>query len=150
MCQLPAKGHRVGEPMTERVAIVGARNASPETLAKVRALVASLPKDATVISGGAIGVDREAVAEAHRIGRGVEEFIPDYARWAVVGVGIWGDGDVLNLSRLESARDLLLSRNTMIAVRCTRMVAFVQGSRGGTFDAIEQAKRFRRSVEVIK
>lgn len=50
--------------MTDRVAIVGARNASPETLTKVREYVAALPNGTIVISGGAAGVDSAATQEA--------------------------------------------------------------------------------------
>jgi hypothetical protein len=48
------------------------------------------------------------------------------------------------------AREQIIARNTPIAVACTRMVAFVRGSRGGTWDAVRQAERFRRPVEVVR
>lgn len=50
--------------MAERVAIVGARDVSPETLDKVRELVESLPHGTIVVSGGANGVDSEAAKHA--------------------------------------------------------------------------------------
>lgn len=64
--------------MTERVAIVGTRDASPETLAKVRALVASLPDGTIVISGGARGVDKVAIEAAHERGLATLEHVPVY------------------------------------------------------------------------
>lgn len=64
--------------MSERVAIVGARDASPETLAKVRALVASLPDGTIVISGGARGVDKVAIEAAHERGLATLEHVPVY------------------------------------------------------------------------
>lgn len=44
--------------MTDRVAIVGARDASPETLTKVREYVAALPKGTTFV----VGFDSERLA----------------------------------------------------------------------------------------
>lgn len=137
--------------MVERVAIVGARDASPETLTKVRALVASLPEGTIVISGGAKGVDSEAEDAARKRGLGTCVYFPKPTEHRIrcemepgSNVKSW------DVSRRATPRDVIIFRNTFIAIACDRMVAFVEGSRGGTLDAIEQAKRFRRPVEVVR
>ena len=48
----------------------------------------------------------------------------------------------------RASRDGLLGRNTLIAIDCTRMVVFPDGSKGGCWDAARQAKRFRRPCEI--
>jgi hypothetical protein len=140
--------------MTDRVAIVGARDASPETLERVREYVRGLPEGTIVVSGGAKGVDEAAAAEARRRGRSAEErglrVFEYFARREYGETWIECNGEhCLGLGG-ESVRDALLLRNTLIAIRCTRMVAFVEGSKGGTWDAIAQGRRFKRPVKVIK
>lgn len=145
----------------ERIAIVGSRECSPETEAKVRAYVRALPKGTTVVSGGADGVDSIAEEEASRCGLHVESYRPSdenpcgymhivtrtpdegSARYtlSVRGFGVRG---------AKARRDMLIFRNTWIAIQCDRMVAFVAGSKGGTWDAVAQAKRFKRPCEVIR
>jgi predicted Rossmann fold nucleotide-binding protein DprA/Smf involved in DNA uptake len=147
--------------MTERVAIVGARDCSPETEALVRTYVRLLPRGTQVISGGASGVDSVAVEEAHRcIGLETLEFRPRRtigrcfvieSRWCGDEGGIWEDGGwTTTFAAPSNARDALLFRNTVIATHCDRMVAFVAGSKGGTWDAVKQAERFKRPCEVIR
>lgn len=146
--------------MTERVAIVGARDASPETLAKVRALVASLPPGSSVVSGGAKGVDRTAVTAAQSHGLMTIEFIPqiasigpDHVLVRVRNVGDEYDDEAepaISFWKKGSMRDLLIFRNSIIALECDRMVAFAEGSNGGTWDAVKQAARFNRPCEVVR
>lgn len=120
--------------MNERVAIVGARH-HPD-LDSVRRYVATLAPGTIVISGGAEGVDTAAAHEARRLGFEVREFFAHHPS-DLIGYEV-------------SYRDLLIARNTLIALACTRMIAFVKGSRGGTWDAIRQAQRFRRPLEVVE
>lgn len=142
----------------ERVAIVGSRTASAATLDKVRDLVLSLPANTVVISGGAVGVDQTATEAALARGLSTLQIRP-------VTVNIPGRQYIAIMSRVDddieedphmffyhtpSMRDALIFRNTIIAIECTRMVAFVENSRGGTWDAVNQAKRFRRPCEVIQ
>jgi predicted Rossmann fold nucleotide-binding protein DprA/Smf involved in DNA uptake len=139
--------------MSDRIAIVGAREASDETLEKVRALVRSLPEGTVVVSGGAEGVDTVARDEALQRGLRVVTYEPrddgmvhvkhevPFAEW-------------LHAARYRvpsrAMRDTIIFRNTLIAIECDRMVAFVQGSKGGTWDALKQAERFKRPCEVIR
>lgn len=122
------KGRRV-------VAVVGARE-HPD-LDEVREYVRSLPRDVVVISGGARGVDQAAVQAAREMGMRTAAWLPqDLARQ--------------HAGALEefSHRDALFYRNTMIAIHCTEMTVFVEGSRGGAWDVANQGYRFRRPVEI--
>lgn len=84
-----------------RIAIIGSRD-YPH-LRDVSAFVAGLAPGTTVVSGGAPGVDRMAVAAARYRGLGVEEYRPDYARLG---------------------RRAPLVRNATIVERVERLVAF--------------------------
>ena len=61
-----------------RLAIVGSRDFTRLDL--VRAYVAALPSDTTVVSGHARGVDREAEEAARACGLTVESYPADWAR----------------------------------------------------------------------
>jgi hypothetical protein len=124
--------------VTERVAIVGSR-AHPN-LELVREYVRSLPLGAQVISGGAVGVDQAASSEASRRDAG------SLRVWPLVITPGW----VREIGRMPemSEHDALLGRNTLIAIACTRMVVFPDGSKGGCWDAAREAVRFKRPVEV--
>lgn len=118
----------------ERVAIVGARDyPHPE---RVRDYVCSLPKGTLVISGGADGVDTWAAEAAREHGLEVSVYPP---RSFVGGA-----------DRCLKGRERYLYRNTLLAIECDRMVAFVGGSKGGTWDAVRQAKRFKRPVREMQ
>lgn len=143
--------------MTDKVAIVGARDASKETAERVRDFVRRLPIGTVVVSGGAAGVDRIAAATARERGLETEEYVPGYEARDIrlicnPAAGQPGGRDAQRIvvnGPVADSSELPKLRNTLLALACTRMVAFVQGSRGGTWDAINQAKRFRRPVEVI-
>ncbi len=139
--------------MSERVAIIGAR-AHPD-LDQVRAFVRELPEGTVVISGGAEGVDLAAETEAverglmvvsYRITRsnGIVTMIEVVHRASQEG---WIETRRWRMPHDCSYRDALIFRNTFIAVSCERMEAFTTGSKGGSMDAIRQAKRFRRPVK---
>lgn len=142
--------------MTDRVAIVGAREASPETLEKVREYVRALPEGTIVVSGGARGVDLTATIAARESGLSTVEYRPSVS--TAVGTEIQSRVDMSDAYEWEphcwlgkvSLRDALIFRNTLIAVDCSRMVAFAQGSKGGTWDAVKQAERFKRPVEIVR
>ena len=145
-------------PVAERIAIVGARDASPETLAQVRELVESLPDGTIVVSGGAAGVDSEAAKHARNRGLVTLEFsivktiMNRHTGAHFLSVDVkYGEEDPephVSFFGTPLYRDALIFRNTLIAIECDRMVAFVEGSKGGTWDAVAQAKRFRRPCEV--
>ncbi len=136
--------------MSERIAIVGARN--HPNLDIVRAYVRTLPAGSVVVSGGAAGVDTVAAGEARACGLTVVEYVPgldciecwisepDKERRA-----LWRHG--CGLPRGTSMRDMLIFRNSLIWITATRGASFPDGTRGGTIDAEDQARRFRRPGE---
>lgn len=99
------------------LAIVGSRE-FPD-LDRVRRLSGDLPPNATIVSGGARGVDRLAAAAARRRGLRVIEYL---AQWDRFG------------------RRAGFLRNQQIVDRCDRMVAFWDGKSTGTHDAITRAR----------
>ena len=119
--------------MSERIAIVGSREWPSWIIsvieARVRMLVRNLPHDATVISGGARGVDSWAVAEAKRIGLPFVEHRP--AKYV----------------RSMSYARACFARNSDIVTDATRVVAFPApepinnplNSARGTWDTISKA-----------
>lgn len=137
--------------MSERVAVVGARN--HPNLDLVREYVRSLPDGTVVVSGGADGVDTAAREAAIACKLLCVEYVPTESR--VVLRKVWREAanmpdtsDAYGIgSRNVSTRDVLLFRNTMIAVACTRAVVFPDGSRGGCWDLAREAIRFGRVVE---
>jgi hypothetical protein len=138
--------------MTERIAIVGARK-HPD-LDFVRAHVRGLPGDATVVSGGADGVDITATKEAREVGLSTLEYVPmrDGTIWVVkshAGSPPTRSAQIA-LPPGTSMRDALIFRNTWIVVVCHRGVSFPDGTRGGTIDTETQAKRFRRPWKVMR
>jgi hypothetical protein len=134
--------------VSERVAIVGTREPDEETVEAVKALVRSLPEGALVVSGGAKGVD--SIAEHAAFERHLDRliFTPRDFSERMEKVHSFATGDWVQ--GLISDRDACIGRNTLIAIACTRMVAFVRGSRGGTWDAVKQAERFKRPCEVVR
>jgi predicted Rossmann fold nucleotide-binding protein DprA/Smf involved in DNA uptake len=105
----------------------------------VREYVRALPEGSVVVSGGAEGVDRVAVKEAAVLGLSFVEILPN------IGTSFL----IRNVRMDVGSRERLLHRNTLIAIACTRMVAFPDGSAGGTWDAVRQAKRFKRPVKIM-
>jgi predicted Rossmann fold nucleotide-binding protein DprA/Smf involved in DNA uptake len=87
-----------------------------------------------VITGGAAGVDTSAedAARARRLTRIVCEPL------------------IVGESGTEAYRAALLDRNKLIATKCTRMVAFHDGTSRGTLHAIGCAERLGKQVLVIR
>ena len=138
----------------ERIAVVGAR-AHPD-LGEVRAFILEeVAPDATIISGGATGVDQTAEETAilerlrvvsYRV-EGLQGDRLTMTEWVwTPGRGKWRIARTWQLPAGTSLRDALIFRNTFVAIACTRMEAFTRGSKGGTFDAVRQAQRFDRPV----
>ena len=113
----------------ERIAIVGSRKWPTERLLEVEDYVAFLPQDIVLISGGAAGVDRMAEEAARGLGMEVSIYLPDYERYGP---------------------DAPLRRNMDIALTCTRMVVFWDGSSKGSMHAAGLARSFKKSVEVFR
>jgi predicted Rossmann fold nucleotide-binding protein DprA/Smf involved in DNA uptake len=143
--------------VTERVAIVGAREASLVTLEKVREYVRGLPEGTIVVSGGAMGVDTVAAESARARGLDTVEYIVEshsthFATLSVFCVvnGVRPRDPFWTFYPEEKWATALLFRNTLIMGDASRAVAFAQGSKGGTWDAVKQAERFKRPVEVVR
>jgi len=109
-----------------KVAIVGSRKYT--NLRKVQTYIANLPKDTTVISGGAPGVDRIAEMAARRLGLKVVIYP---AQWDVYG------------------KMAGIIRNAQIVTECDRLVAFWDNVSRGTRDSIDKARKAGKPVEVI-
>lgn len=138
--------------MSVRVAIVGSR-AHPN-LAMVREYVTALHDLDTVVSGGARGVDRAAAIAAQARGLSTVEYVPRYVsedKTDGIVIDVIKDGTVtarMPMPAHVSMRDALILRNSMIVALAERCVAFPDGTDGGTWDSVRQAKRFRRPCEI--
>lgn len=102
------------------VAIVGSRDY--ENLAAVQTYVRGLPPDTVVISGGAIGVDSDAIATAVACGLRTRVYLPDYVFYS------------------DRPRFAPLARNRLIAAACDQLVAFWNGMSSGTAHVIREAE----------
>lgn len=111
----------------KRVAIVGSRKF--KDLELVYDFVNAMPVGATVISGGAVGVDTTAEGTARSRGIKVISFKPDWNRYGK------GAGFV---------------RNSDIVDACDVLVAFWDGSSRGTLDSINKAKAANKHVSIIR
>jgi len=115
-----------------RIGIVGSRRWLDRNA--IVEIVASLPPDCIVVSGGAAGPDSWAVAAARRRGLQVREHLPEHPdkhapRWA--------------FTRAYHAR------NQSIVDDVDRLIAFVASDRkGGTEDTIKRARRAGKPVEL--
>ncbi len=125
----------------QRYAIVGGRPprapATKEDLAHfervlqhVREYVDTLPDDAVVVSGGAIGVDDTAAAAARARGLKVIEHLPDYKTY--------------------SGRLAPLVRNRLIVEDCDVLIAFPAPWSTGTWHAVRLATDAKKEVSVRK
>ena len=108
----------------KHIAIVGSRSRTdPETVDR---LVAGLPRDTIIVSGGAAGPDTWAEEAAQKYGLTVWVFHPDLE-------GARSQGQVTRRYH---------SRNQRIVDAADEMFALVAPDRhGGTEDAIDRAKR---------
>jgi predicted Rossmann fold nucleotide-binding protein DprA/Smf involved in DNA uptake len=109
-----------------KVAVVGSREY--RNLAEVRQFVWEQDRSTTIVSGGASGVDREAVDEARRLGMTYEVHLPD---WAVHG------------------RSAGIIRNRAIVESADEVVAFWDGRSRGTASTIEFARKAGKPVRVF-
>jgi hypothetical protein len=109
-----------------RVGIVGSRGFTAPDL--VRAFVRSLPKDATVVSGGAQGVDSWAVGEAKILGLNYKEWPANWKQWGKAAGFI---------------------RNQTIVDDSDIVVAFWDGKSNGTADTIVKARKAGKATYVV-
>jgi hypothetical protein len=113
-------------PKPSKVGIVGSRN-FPD-LWVVRTYVECLPGNTTVVSGGAIGVDRAAEEHAKRCGLTVQVFRAD---WAGLGRGAG------------------YARNHTIVEQSDRIVAFWDGRSKGTAHTIRLTREAKKPLQII-
>jgi predicted Rossmann fold nucleotide-binding protein DprA/Smf involved in DNA uptake len=135
----------------ERVAIVGTRKPDSPTHDAVVTLIQALPEGTVIVTGGANGVDMIACEMAERLGLPLIVFWPEGMESMLRNAADrWGRAPEYTGTLPIDPKQATLARNTLIAVACTRMVAFVRGSQGGTWDAVRQAKRFDRPCQIIR
>ena len=112
-----------------RIAIVGSRDGLPWT--RVKAAIAELvgrPGVTSVVSGGALGVDRLAESIALATGRNVVTVRPDWQRYG---------------------RSAGFRRNVQIVEQADEVYAFWNGTSKGTKHTIDIARKMRKPVHVI-
>lgn len=121
--------HQNSDSRRERVAIVGSRGY--RDLDEVTRYVSALPSGTTIVSGGAVGVDRTAAAAARYSskGLGLIEHLPEYDKYG---------------------RAAPLERNRLIVRDCDRLVAFWDGKSTGTMHVVGLARAAGKPVEVIQ
>lgn len=110
-----------------KIAIVGSRSFS--NLKKVRDYISQLPSDTVIVSGGAAGVDRQAVGWAMVLGMETIEFLPNWDK---------------------HGKSAGVIRNSEIVAMADKVVAFWDGQSRGTLDSINKAKAAGKPVEVIR
>ena len=120
--------------MKKRIAIVGSRRRLDKH--KVEALVAELPDDVIVISGGCEGVDTWAVEAADARGLETIEHEPK---------------DVLETASYYERVQAFYDRNYLIAEDAVDGIfAFVADDRkGGTENTIKHAKKLKRKIILL-
>ncbi len=117
-----------------RVAIVGSRGEhfAERMREAIVAFVYDLPNNATVVSGGAIGVDTIAEEAARRRGLSVDIYKPDYKAFA------------------DNPKLAPLARNETIADNADRCVAFWDGKSTGTQNAMNCFYKRNKPVRVVQ
>jgi phosphoribosylpyrophosphate synthetase len=115
-----------------RVAIVGSRK-FPQ-LKMIEWFIRDLPNGVIIVSGGAVGVDKAAVAYASARGLETKEFLPDLTGCK---------------KRLDYTR-AYYSRNQQIVEDADLVVAFTEKDYGGTWDTIRRARKAQKPVKIIK
>jgi hypothetical protein len=108
-----------------RIAVVGSRGYP--RLDDVRVYVRTIERSATVISGGARGVDIVAVDEARRLGMECETYHADWTKGRGAG----------------------FARNAVLVERATEVVAFWDGVSKGTAHTIALARKAGKPVTVF-
>lgn len=105
-----------------KIAVVGSRTIKTFDFALVGAVAGD-----TIITGGAVGVDSFAEAEARARGIAVEVIKPDYKTYGRAATHV---------------------RNRAIVERCDRLVAFWDGQSRGTMGTVEYARRKGKPIDL--
>jgi hypothetical protein len=132
--ETPEREELVGEKM--KIAIVGSRGFPRPKV--VNDFVNLLPADTTIISGRGNGVDTWAEEAAKKRGLGAEIYPVDTR-----------DMPNENPARRIEFTKRAYARNQVIAEECELMVAFWDGSSGGTKDVMARARKRGVVVTVI-
>ena len=113
----------------EIVFVTGSRN--PPRLLETACVevVGALPEGTTLVHGGAEGIDALAASVAADRGFPVEVYEPDYARYG---------------------RHAPLQRNTTMAKRAHRGLAFWDGQSTGTVHAVRELRRYGKRCDVYQ
>jgi len=115
-----------------KVAIIGSREkylADPAAVRnQVLAFVINLPRDTTIVSGGARGVDSYAAEAARIAGLTFELLLADWDKYG------------------KSAGAI---RNKLVIDAADRIVAFWDGESPGTYNALKQAKAAGKPFQVF-
>lgn len=111
-----------------KIAIVGSRSYPHRHVVRdfVRLLAEKCP-GATVVSGGARGVDTWAEEAAREFGLEVEVHLPDWSRGRGAG----------------------MERNSTIVARSERLIAFWDGQSRGTLDSVRKAINLGKRVILL-
>jgi hypothetical protein len=109
-----------------KIAIVGSRNFAPLRWVSFYVDVHTRMTD-TIISGGAVGVDAEAVRTAKARGQPFIVIRPDWNKYGKAAG---------------------MMRNTQIVDQCDKLVAFWDGKSKGTLDSIMKAAKAGKHVEI--
>lgn len=117
-----------------KIAIIGSRNfknldAVAGKIGDIRFSGAYNPNEVTIISGGAVGVDSEAVQCAESVKLKTEVYKPDYSSFG------------------DNAPHV---RNDKIIEEADKVIAFWNGERkSGTYSVISKCLQRRKNIEVI-
>lgn len=107
-----------------KIAVIGSRNLN------INDLSVYLPKNTSeLVSGGAKGIDSDARAYAEKNNIPIKEFLPDYRRFG---------------------KGAPLKRNLQIIEYADEVLAFWDGKSRGTKYVIEQCRKLKVPVTVIK
>lgn len=112
---------------SKRIAVVGSR--SYKSLSKVKEFITGVPLNSIIVSGGARGVDSEAIARARS--RGLETEI-HHPNWAMFG-------------KLAGYR-----RNLLIIAEADQVVAFWNGKSRGTKHTIDICNKTGIPIRIIR
>jgi len=114
-----------------RVGFVGARSYKNKDL--VHNYINELDRDVVVVSGGAYGVDSWSISRANFRGLSTKVYLPKLK---------------YEMNYHERC-DAYYRRNGLIVEDSDRIVAFINSSRGGTWNTINQARESGKPVTIV-
>lgn len=136
--------------LKRRVGIVGSRDFF--RLYLVDQFVAKLPWDASIISGGARGVDRQAELAGHLFGLSVTSYRPMETDRGLFVIHKWVDGVDQGMTGghvFSGFASAAFYRNGLIVRASNELVAFWDEVSTGTKDTINKAREAGLRVHII-